>query len=177
MNLNESGRIIEAILFGAGYPVTFERIAEILETDIETVKTIITYEKDKYEDRGIQLIIFEDSCQLCTKEEYESYVKRALGMKSGGALSNSALEVLAVVAYNQPVTRAFVEQVRGVDCSYAISSLCEKQLIECSGRLDVPGRPMLYSTTDTFLRCFGLASISELPKAELLETEISKQDN
>lgn len=92
-----------------------------------------------------------------------------LGMRSGGALSNSALEVLAIIAYNQPVTKAFIEQVRGVDSSYAVTTLGEKQLIEVTGRLDVPGKPNLYGTTDTFLRCFGLASLEELPKNEVLD--------
>jgi segregation and condensation protein B len=91
-------------------------------------------------------------------------------MRINGALSGSALETLAIIAYNQPTTKAFIEQVRGVDCSYALTTLTEKELIEVSGRLEVPGRPNLYSTTATFLRCFGLASISELPKNEVLET-------
>lgn len=169
MNLSEAERAIEAILFAAGYPVLFSKIAEVLEMSKDEVKQTVAMLSDRYADRGIQLIVYEDSCQLCTKEEYEGYVRNALGLRGAGALSASLLEVLAIIAYNQPVTRAFIEQVRGVDSSYAVSTLCEKQLIECTGRLDVPGKPMLFSTTETFLRVFGISSVAELPKTELLD--------
>ncbi len=161
--------VIEAILFAAGFPVKFERIEETLGITHEELMGLLSSGAFSYENRGIKLVIFSDSCQLCTNEDYEKQVKAALGMRSGGALSNSALEVLAIVAYNQPVTKAFIEQVRGVDSSYAVTTLVEKQLIEVVGRLDVPGKPNLYGTTDTFLRCFGLASLEELPKNEVLE--------
>ena len=161
--------VIEAILFAAGFPVKFERIEETLGITHEELMELLSSGAFSYENRGIRLVIFSDSCQLCTTEDYEKQVKAALGMRSGGALSNSALEVLAIVAYNQPVTKAFIEQVRGVDSSYAVTTLVEKQLIEVVGRLEVPGKPNLYGTTDTFLRCFGLASLEELPKNEVLE--------
>lgn len=161
--------VIEAILFAAGFPVKFGRIEETLGITHEELMELLSSGAFSYENRGIRLVIFSDSCQLCTNEDYEKQVKSALGMRSGGALSNSALEVLAIVAYNQPVTKAFIEQVRGVDSSYAVTTLVEKQLIEVVGRLDVPGKPNLYGTTDTFLRCFGLASLEELPKNEVLE--------
>ncbi|MBQ7125078.1 MAG: SMC-Scp complex subunit ScpB, partial [Clostridia bacterium] len=161
--------VIEAILFAAGFPVKFERIEETLGITHEELMELLSSGAFSYENRGIRLVIFSDSCQLCTNEDYEKQVKAALGMRSGGALSNSALEVLAIVAYNQPVTKAFIEQVRGVDSSYAVTTLVEKQLIEVVGRLEVPGKPNLYGTTDTFLRCFGLASLEELPKNEVLE--------
>ena len=161
--------VIEAILFAAGFPVKYERIEEVLGISEEELKELLTSETFAYRDRGIRLVMFSDSCQLCTNEDYEKQVKAALGMRSGGALSNSALETLAIVAYNQPVTKAFIEQVRGVDSSYAVTTLGEKQLIEVVGRLEVPGKPNLYGTTDTFLRCFGLASLEELPKNEVLE--------
>ena len=169
MNLQDRIPVIEAILFAAGFPVKYERIAETCEITVEELSALLDSDAFSYEDRGIRLVRFSDSCQLCTNEMYERQVKAALGMRSGGALSHSALEVLAIVAYNQPVTKAFIEQVRGVDSSYAVTTLCEKQLIEVIGRLDVPGKPNLYGTTETFLRCFGLSSLEELPKNEVLE--------
>ena len=173
MNHQDRIPVIEAILFAAGFPVKYERIAETCEITVEELSELLDSEALAYEDRGIRLVRFSDSCQLCTNESYERQVKQALGMRSGGALSNSALETLAIVAYNQPVTKAFIEQVRGVDSSYAVTTLCEKQLIEVVGRLDVPGKPNLYGTTETFLRCFGLASLEELPKNEVLEAVAS----
>ncbi len=173
MNHQDRIPVIEAILFAAGFPVKYERIAEVCEITVEELSELLDSEAFAYEDRGIRLVRFSDSCQLCTNESYERQVKQALGMRSGGALSNSALETLAIVAYNQPVTKAFIEQVRGVDSSYAVTTLCEKQLVEVVGRLDVPGKPNLYGTTETFLRCFGLASLEELPKNEVLEAVAS----
>lgn len=169
--------IIEAILFAAGFPVKYERIAETCNISEDGLKEILNSEAFAYEDRGIRLIQFSDSCQLCTNELYERQVKDALGMKHGGALSNSSMESLAIIAYNQPVTKAFIEQVRGVDSSYAVTTLCEKQLVSVVGRLDVPGKPNLYGTTETFLRCFGLSSLDELPKTEMLTNteEVSEE--
>lgn len=169
MERNELVPVIEAILFAAGFPVKYERIAQTLEITEEELKEILLSEAFAYEGRGIKLVCFSDSCQLCTDELYERQVKTALGMRHGGALSSSSMETLAIIAYNQPVTKSFIEQVRGVDSSYAVTTLCEKQLIEVVGRLDVPGKPNLYGTTETFLRCFGLSSLDELPKTEVLE--------
>ncbi len=168
MNLPDGlSRAIEAILFAAGYPVTYEKLASVLEVTPGTVKKAAEEMLPAYEDRGIQLILFEKSCQLCTKEEHEPMIRTALGIKGAGGLSNSCLEVLAIVAYNQPVTRAFIEQVRGSDSSYAMNVLTDRHLIEVTGRLSVPGKPMLYSTTEDFLRVFGLSSVADLPKTEL----------
>jgi segregation and condensation protein B len=125
------------------------------------------YNSDKSK-RGITLLVFEETCQFCTKEQYAPYIREALGIRRGGNLSASSMEVLAVVAYNQPVTRSFVDQVRGVDSSYAFNSLIDKALIEACGRLDAPGRPMLYVTTEKFLRVFGINSLSELPATETM---------
>ena len=121
--------------------------------------------------RGLSLLLFPDTCQLCTKEQFAPYIREALGIRRGGNLSASSMEVLAIVAYNQPVTRSFIDQVRGVDSSYAVNSLIDKALIESCGRLDAPGRPMLYATTDKFLRVFGLNSLSELPATEIMLPE------
>ncbi len=163
---------IEAILFDAGYPVKYTKIAEVLGLDLRNTKTLIDHMSKEYNSekskRGIYLLTFEDTCQLCTKEPYAPYIREALGIKRGGNLSASSMEVLAVVAYNQPVTRTFVDKVRGVDSSYAVNSLIDKGLIEACGRLDAPGRPMLYATTDKFLRVFGLSSLSELPATEIM---------
>ena len=139
---------IEAILYAAGYPVKYEKIAEVLGLDLRNTKTLIKHMSEKYNsensEHGIALLTFEDTCQFCTKEQYAPYIREALGIRRGGNLSASSMEVLAIVAYNQPVTRTFVDQVRGVDSSYAMNSLIDKALIEACGRLDAPGRPMLY---------------------------------
>ena len=161
-------RIIESVLFAAGHPVEYVRLADAMNIPLPLCKKIVSDYAEKYNNcgeisRGIMMVLFPDTCQICTREEYGSYIRTALGIRRGGNLSNSSLEVLAIVAYNQPVTRAFVDTVRGVDSSYAMSNMCDKKLIEPCGRLDVPGRPMLYRTTDNFLRVFGLNSLSELP--------------
>ncbi|MCI8331910.1 MAG: SMC-Scp complex subunit ScpB [Clostridiales bacterium] len=175
----EIERIIEAALFAAGYPLTYEKLAELVDLPSEEIKQVVCeyagYYNDESARRGVQLVLYENSCQLCTKEAYQSYVKAALGIKKGGSLSPSTLEVLSIVAYHQPVTKAYVEQIRGVDCSYAVSNLVDKQLIETKGRLDVPGKPYLYVTTDDFLRCFGLASLDDLPDLELFADSIKDE--
>ena len=163
---------IEAILYAAGYPVKYDKLAEVLGLDVRNTKAVISHmsaefngEKSK---RGVLLLMFDDTCQFCTKEQYAPYIREALGIRRGGNLSASSMEVLAVIAYNQPVTRSFVDQVRGVDSSYAFNSLIDKGLIEACGRLDAPGRPMLYVTTEKFLRVFGITSLSELPATETM---------
>ncbi len=162
---------VEAILFAAGHPVSYEKLSQVLGIGIREVKNIVGSMLDEYNSkdsvRGILLLTFPDTCQLVTKEQYLPYIREALGIKRGGNLSASTLEALAVVAYNQPVTRSDVDSIRGVDSSYAMTSLIDKNLIEVCGRMEAPGRPMLYATTDKFLRVFGLSSLSELPKAEL----------
>ena len=163
---------IEAILYAAGYPVKYSKLAEVLGLDVRNTKKIVEHmstafnsEKSK---RGINLLLFDETCQCCTKEQYAPYIREALGIRRGGNLSASSMEVLAVIAYNQPATRSFVDQVRGVDSSYAFNSLIDKGLIEACGRLDAPGRPMLYVTTEKFLRVFGINSLSELPATETM---------
>ena len=163
---------IEAILYAAGYPVKYSKLSEVLGLDVHNVKTIVEHMSEGFNSdkskRGISLLVFEETCQFCTKEQYAPYIREALGIRRGGNLSASSMEVLAVVAYNQPVTRSFVDQVRGVDSSYAFNSLIDKALIEACGRLDAPGRPMLYVTTEKFLRVFGINSLSELPATETM---------
>ncbi|MBQ8345011.1 MAG: SMC-Scp complex subunit ScpB [Clostridia bacterium] len=163
---------VEAILYAAGYPVRYEKIAEVLGLDLRNTKTLIRHMSEAYNGeqstRGLNLLLFEDTCQLCTKEQYAPYIREALGIRRGGNLSASSMEVLAIVAYNQPVTRSFVDQVRGVESNYAMNSLIDKGLIRACGRLNAPGRPMLYGTTEKFLRVFGLLSLSELPATETM---------
>ena len=177
---------IEAILYAAGYPVKYAKIAEVLGLDVLNTKTLVEHMAEQYNAdnsrHGLSLLMFEDTCQFCTKEAYAPYIREALGIRRGGNLSASSMEVLAVVAYNQPVTRSFVDQVRGVDSSYAVNSLIDKGLIEACGRLDAPGRPMLYVTTEKFLRVFGLLSLSELPVTETVlppkeETPVIPDEN
>lgn len=169
LSSDEIKRIAEAALFAAGYPLTFEKLGEVMGIPQERVREVITEYKKEYDSdpmRGIQLLILGNACQLVTKEVYADYVKAALGVRDGGNLSKASLETLAIIAYNQPATRSYVEQVRGVDSSYSIGVLLEHELIEEKGRLDVPGRPRLYGTTEAFLRTFGLSAPDELPPLE-----------
>ena len=180
-NIKKKMEIIEAVLFAAGHPVTYEKLSDILEMPSSAVKELVSMYEESYNlpenTKGIQLIRFDKACQLCTKSEYESYVKLALGIKQGrGNLSNSSIEVLAIIAYHQPVTKAYIEQVRGLDSSYPLAVLLDKKLIEKKGRLDVPGRPSLYGTTLNFLRCFGLTSLDQLPSVEMLTFD-TDEDN
>ncbi len=163
---------IEAILFAAGYPMRYDKLAEVLSLSVKDVKNIVGGMADHYAEaensHGILLLTYPTSCQLTTRETYAPYIREALGIRRGGNLSASSMEVLAVVAYNQPVTRSFIDLVRGVDSSYAVGSLLDKELIRADGRLDAPGRPMLYVTTEKFLRVFGINSLEELPETEAL---------
>ena len=167
--MNKTEKIIssiEAMLFAAGDPVEVTKLADILEIDIETAEKMLGYLSAQYDERnsGIMLIRIENKYQLCTREEYNEEVRKLMEIKKNAPLSNAAFEVLAIIAYNKSVTRSFVEQVRGVDCSGPISSLVQKGLIEEKGRLDLPGRPLVYGTTDRFLRCFSLNSLDDLPE-------------
>ena len=163
---------IESILFAAGYPMKYSKLSEVLGLSERDVKKFLEHMEPSYNApdsaRGIQLLLLPETAQLCTKERFAPYIREALGVRRGGNLSASSMEVLAIVAYNQPVTRTFIDGVRGVDSSYAVNSLLDKGLIEAVGRLDVVGRPMLYATTDKFLRVFGINSLDELPATEAL---------
>jgi segregation and condensation protein B len=166
VNEKDLEKAIEAILFAAGHPMPYSKLGEVLGYSESQIRKTVRKFSEIYnadENRGIMMLVFADSCQLCTKETFLPYIKEALGIKKGGNLSASSLEVLAIIAYNEPVTRAFVDTVRKVDSAYIVASLCEKNLIEICGRLDVPGRPYLYRTTPTFLRCFGIESLEQLP--------------
>ena len=158
-------RRIEAILFASGDPIETEKIAEALSIERKMVQHLIQGIRDRYlEQQSPFEILTLGSCyQMCTLPAYAKDIRTALTLRRGAALSSAALEVLAVIAYNQPVTRSFAEQVRGVDCSSIVRSLLEKGLIEEDGRLNIPGRPIAYRTTANFLRTFGLESLDQLP--------------
>ena len=164
INIEEA---IEAILFAAGHPVQYASLARVFGMTPAKVKDAVFEYSLKYNDpniaRGVILLTYSDSCQLCTKQNYLPEIREALGIRKSGTLSTSSMEALAIVAYNQPVTRLFVDTLRRADSSYAMNNLIDRGLIECKGRLDVPGRPMLYGTTSDFLRAFGLSDLDSLP--------------
>lgn len=170
---------IEAILYAAGHPVTYSKLAEVLGLPEKDTKKIIDHMAESYNKetsgRGIMLLRFDDSCQFSTKEIFATYIREALGIRRGGNLSASSMEVLAIVAYNQPVTRTYIDTIRGVDSNYSVNSLIDKDLIVAVGRLDAPGRPALYGTTEKFLRVFGLSSIQELPETELMTMNVNAE--
>ena len=168
--------VIEGILFASGEPVAIERIAAVMGIDKKLVSDAANEMADKYsfERRGIRLIKLEESLQLCSAAEYAEYIRLALETRKPPQLTQPALEVLSIVAYFQPVTRTYIEEVRGVDSSYTVNLLLERGLIEPCGRLAVPGRPTLFKTTDVFLRTFGISTISELPP--LPETDAEDDD-
>lgn len=172
---------LEAILFAAGHPVSYATLARVFETTPAKVKEKVLDYCMMYNNseipRGVILLTYSDSCQLCTKKYYLNEIREALGIKKSGSLSTSSMEALAIVAYNQPVTRVFVDTLRRVDSSYAMNNLIDRGLIESKGRLDAPGRPMLYGTTQDFLRAFGLSSIDALPQtAEEIKAMFARLD-
>ena len=168
---------IEAILFSNGASVDRQRIAQALDITEDEVEAQIAALTDDYNaaSRGITIIRLKDSYQMVARKEYAPQIRTVMDLRRNTPLSQAALEVLAVVAYNQPVTKAFVEQVRGVDCSGVIGSLTAKDLIEEKGRLELPGRPLLYGTTENFLRCFNISSLEELPPLPESEEEKSAE--
>lgn len=166
MELKELEGAIEGILFAAGDPVPVDRICFVLEQDKETVESVCQRLADQYsyERRGTRLVKLDNSWQMCSAPEYADYIRKTLESRKPAKLSQPALEVLSIIAYFQPVTRAYIEQVRGVDSSYTVGLLLERELICEAGRLSVPGRPMQFRTTKNFLRAFGLSSLDDLPE-------------
>jgi len=169
--------IIEGVLFSAGGVIPLASLAQLIELDVMKTREIVEGLMKKYETekRGIKIIELDGGFQMCSNDIYYDYIQKLAPPKRQTALSASMLETLSVVAYNQPVTRATVEYIRGVNSDYAINRLLERELICESGRLDTPGKPILFSTTQEFLRCFGLKDLTELPHIEisdkLLDTE------
>lgn len=170
----------EAVLFSGGEPLSIDRFSQVFDISPERVVEVMEALSKKLagNDRGVGLVRMENTYQLATKEKYAGYIKKMFDIKRRTPLSPAALEVLAVVAYNQPVTKSFIEQVRGVDCSGVVTTLVEKGLIEERGRLELPGKPLLYGTTKNFLRCFGISDLTELPplpKNENASEEVAEQ--
>lgn len=157
--------MLEAVLFAVGEPIEAEKISHALEIDQIVIEQALTELQSKYDETsGLCLLKLDSKYQLCTKKCFADNIRKVIEIKKNAPLSQAALEVLAIVAYNQPVTKAFIEQIRGVDCSAVISNLCQKSLIEEVGRLELPGRPLIYGTTPEFLRCFNVSSLDELPE-------------
>ena len=156
---------LEAILFAAGESVPLARLSLVLDTDEGEIAQIARELSERYEreQRGVRLLFLDDKLQLCSAPEYAPFIIKTLEQRKPPVLSQPALETLAIVAYFQPVTRAYIDRVRGVDSSYTVSLLLERGLIEISGRLDAPGRPALFRTTDVFLRTMGISELSQLP--------------
>ena len=171
MDRTELERIIEAILFAAGEPVEASRLAMAAECDPDEVETAAKTLMDRlaFERRGIRVVRLENAYQMCSSTEMSGYITKALETRKPPKLSASQLETLTSIAYYQPATKAYVEQIRGVDSSYSVGALLNKHLIEECGRLNVPGRPILYRTTADFLRTFGLESLDELPEIEKMQ--------
>ena len=171
MEIREIQAIVESLLFAAGEAVELEKIADIVDVDKKYLREIIKKMIDtyNYEKRGIHIIKLEDSYRMCTRGEYKDYVSMLMKPGRKLQLSNAAIEVLAIVAYKQPVTRATIEHIRGVNCDYIVNRLIERRFIAEMGRMkDAPGRPILFGTTKEFLQTFGIESISDLPEFESL---------
>ena len=171
LEMREVEAAIEGILFASGEPVAVERICMAMEMDRPTVELVLQKLADyyAYERRGMRLLKMEDSYQLCSAPEYGDMIRRAFEVRKPAKLSQPALEVLTIIAYYQPTTRAYVDQIRGVDSSYTVGLLLDRHLIEECGRLQVPGRPRLYRTTQAFLRAFHLQSLDDLPEMPGME--------
>lgn len=178
MDREKCKAILEAILFTMGNSVEVSRLAEVIETDVKTTKEILKEMKEDYDNsgRGISIMELEDSVQLCTKGEYYDYLIKIAKTPKRYTLTDTVLETLSIIAYKQPVTRQEIERVRGVSCDHAVNKLLEYDLIMEVGRMDAPGRPLLFGTTEQFLRSFGVSSIDELPEIDHVKIEEFKME-
>ncbi len=165
MENNSVKGAIEAVLFAVAEPISIERISEAVGAEKDEVKTELDNLREQYDNelRGFCLLNYDDRYQLASRATYTIPVTKALDTRRNNPLSPASLETLAIIAYNQPVSRSFIEQVRGVDSSSSVTNLLNKGLIAEAGRLDLPGKPVSFKTTDVFLRCFGMSKLSELP--------------
>ena len=173
-------RAAEAAMFAFGSPISFEKLAKAIGADVKDIPEVLRAMAPKYKDSAIEVLVLDGYAQLSTKNEYADIVRNTLEIRKNMPLSRAALEVLAIIAYNQPVTRTFIDKVRGIESPSVIISLLDKGLIEESGRLDAPGRPILYSTTPAFLRVFGLESVeklNEIPELALFTKQIAEKRN
>lgn len=176
--MNNIKYAIEGILFAAGEPVKASKLAVVLETEIDKIVNAVDDLKREYneEHRGFTIIDIMEGYQICSRPEYYRYIQEILGEQRNQPLSNAAMEALAIIAYKQPITRGQIEHIRGVNSDGCVNRLYERGLIDESGRLDAPGRPILYVTTDTFLRCFGLKSPQDLPPINFKQLKIEELD-
>lgn len=165
MDIKQYQAAMEAVIFAHGEPITVAQLAEVLELDAAAVVRLADDLMQDFGTRkgGIRLVKMDDSYQFCTEKAHAPYIRKALDLRRNLPLSQAAMEVMAIIAYNQPVTKAFIEQVRGVDCDAVVQGLVNKGLVEEKGRLELPGHPLLYGTTAGFLRSFSLTSLSDLP--------------
>ncbi len=175
MEKQKAEAVIEAVLFTMGDSVEVARLAEAVGENVGETKKILENMKQKYEERGITMIELEDSVQLCTKPEMYEYLIKVAKTPKKFVLTDTLLETLSIIAYKQPVTKLEIEKIRGVSCEHAVNRLLEFSLITEVGRLDAPGRPLLFGTTEEFLRSFGVKSIEELPKLNAVQVEEFKQ--
>ena len=175
MEITKKLGAIEAILFASGDPIEIYRLSEASGVDVGTIPRLVRLLNERYDDCGSGLCIkkLDSSYQMCTREEFAPMIKTALETKRSTPLSNAAMETLTIIAYNQPVSKGFIENVRGIDSSSVVNNLVEKGLIEEAGRLDIPGNPIVYRTTPVFLRSFGLASTDDLP---ILPGQVTTED-
>lgn len=175
MEITKKLGAIEAILFASGDPIEIYRLSEASGVDMGTIPRLVRLLNERYDDCGSGLCIkkLDSSYQMCTREEFAPMIKTALETKRSTPLSNAAMETLTIIAYNQPVSKGFIENVRGIDSSSVVNNLVEKGLIEEAGRLDIPGKPIVYRTTPVFLRSFGLASTDDLP---ILPGQVTTED-
>lgn len=173
LEMKELEAAVEGILFASGEPVHIDRICLALDIDRLSAQQLLQGLMDyyAYERRGVRLIRMEDTWQMCSAPDYADIIRRAFEIRKSAKLSQPALEVLSIIAYYQPTTRAYVDQIRGVDSAYTVGLLLDRKLIEECGRLQVPGRPRLYRTTKNFLRAFHLTSLEDLPDLPGMETE------
>lgn len=173
MEIKDIEAIIEGVLFAAGDAVTLDRLAEVIEVDKKTTKSILGNMIINYQNsvRGIMIREINNSYQLCTKAEYYEYIKKMYEPRQKQGLSQAAFETLAIIAYKQPITRARIEQIRGVNSDSAVTRLLDRNLIREAGRLEMPGRPVIYETTDEFLKSFGFKGISDLPIIQMNDLE------
>ncbi len=175
--MNDIKYAIEGILFAAGEPVSAAKLAIALDTDIDSVTNAVEMLKTEYntEHRGFNIIDINEGYQICSRPEYYRYIQEILGEKRNQPLSNAAMEALAIIAYKQPITKGQIEHIRGVNSDGCVNRLYERGLIDEHGRLDAPGRPILYVTTDNFLRCFGLKSPQNLPPIDFKQLKIEDE--
>ena len=176
MDMREMEAVVEGLLFAAGDSVSLEKIAAILELDRKTAKLFLNNMAASLQSskRGIMMREVDGSYQLCSRPEHHDYIRRLVEPRQKQALSQAAFETLSIIAYNQPVTRARIEMIRGVNSDSSIIRLIERNLIREAGRMDTPGKPMIYETTDEFLRSFGFSSIKDLP---ILELEVMRDSD